>query len=91
MARTGSRIRLEHVRAGGKILTRSEWVHAFTRALAAADASYFAARQEAADLTLPRVSGVEGSRRSPRPRQSTPSQDPDWQRRIAEELDREGL
>jgi hypothetical protein len=47
-ARDGQRIRLQHVRVGGKIFTKREWVDEFGRRLAAADADYFMQREAAA-------------------------------------------
>lgn len=46
-SRTGQRIRLRHVRAGGKIFTQAPWIEAFVHELAAADAAHFA--REASD------------------------------------------
>lgn len=43
LARNGERVRLEHIRAGGKIFTTAAWVDEFGRRLADADAEYFAA------------------------------------------------
>lgn len=40
-ARGGHRVRLQHVRMGGRIYTRAAWIDAFGQALAAADAEYF--------------------------------------------------
>lgn len=41
LSRGGTRIRLQHVRIGGKIFTTAAWVAAFGEALAEADAAYF--------------------------------------------------
>ena len=41
LARNGVRIRLQHVRLGGRILTTRRWLDEFGRALADADAAYF--------------------------------------------------
>jgi hypothetical protein len=41
LARSGTRVRLEHVRVGGKIFTTADWVQSFFAALAAADSAYF--------------------------------------------------
>jgi hypothetical protein len=41
LARNGERIRLEHVRIGGKIFTTRRWLEDFGRRLAAEDAKYF--------------------------------------------------
>ena len=40
-ARTGERIRLDHVRIGSRIFTNSEAMNAFATEVAAADATYF--------------------------------------------------
>jgi hypothetical protein len=40
-ARDGSRVRLEHVRLGGKVFTSREAIERFGAALAAADAAHF--------------------------------------------------
>lgn len=41
IARSGQRIKLEHIRMGGKIFTTQLWIDAFGRKLAEADAQYF--------------------------------------------------
>lgn len=41
VARNGQRIRLQHIRLGGKILTKLEWLEAFGESLASADSAYF--------------------------------------------------
>lgn len=41
LARSGERIRLRHVRIGGKIFTTRRWLEDFGRELAAEDAKYF--------------------------------------------------
>ena len=41
LARSGERIRLEHIRIGGKIFTTRLWLDDFGRRLAAEDAKYF--------------------------------------------------
>lgn len=41
LARNGERIRLEHVRIGGKIFTTRAWLEEFGRRLATEDAKYF--------------------------------------------------
>ncbi len=40
-ARSGKRVRLQHIRIGGKIFTRLSWVEEFGRELAEADAAHF--------------------------------------------------
>lgn len=47
LARSGERVRLQHVRVGGKVLTRAEWIESFMMQLAAADTRYFDAKLEA--------------------------------------------
>jgi hypothetical protein len=41
LARSGDRVRLQHIRMGGKLYTTSQWVQEFGRRLAEADARYF--------------------------------------------------
>ncbi len=41
LARNGERIRLEHIRIGGKIFTTRAWLEEFGRRLASEDAKYF--------------------------------------------------
>jgi len=41
LARNGVRVRLQHVRMGGRILTTRRWLDEFGKALADADAQYF--------------------------------------------------
>ena len=41
LARDGQRIRLQHIRIGGKLYTTAEWLDAFGHQLAEADAGYF--------------------------------------------------
>lgn len=41
IARSGERIKLEHIRIGGKLFTTPQWVNEFGRRLADADARYF--------------------------------------------------
>lgn len=41
LARDGSRVKLQHVRAGGRVFTTAAWVEEFATALAHADAAYF--------------------------------------------------
>jgi hypothetical protein len=52
LARDGRRVRLEHVRIGGKLYTSAQWMAQFGQALAEADASYFLL-DEAASLPTP--------------------------------------
>lgn len=41
LARGGQRVRMQHVRIGGKLFTTADWLSQFGQALAEADASYF--------------------------------------------------
>ena len=41
LSRGGQRVRLHHVRIGGKIYTTAGWLHQFGQSLADADAMYF--------------------------------------------------
>ncbi len=41
LSRAGERVYLRHVRVGGKVFTRVEWIEDFGRTLAEADAAYF--------------------------------------------------
>jgi len=41
LARNGTRVHLQHVRLGGRILTTRRWLDEFGKALADADAQYF--------------------------------------------------
>ena len=54
LSRSGQRIRLEHVRIGGKIFTTADWVEQFGKALAEADASYFDLEDQALETPRPR-------------------------------------
>ncbi|MFO0836894.1 MAG: hypothetical protein U1D55_00085 [Phycisphaerae bacterium] len=87
LARSGERIRLEHVRVGGKIFTRRCWLDEFGRRLAEEDARYFSLRA----ATAKAASGHDGSPHAAD--QTKPSED----RRRAEiaaaehELDQRGV
>jgi hypothetical protein len=41
LARNGERVRLQHIRLGGRIFTTRAWLEAFGQQLADADARYF--------------------------------------------------
>lgn len=45
-ARSGERVKLRHVRIGGKIYTRPDWIEQFLNELADADAEHFDAQPE---------------------------------------------
>jgi len=57
LSRGGHRVRLHHVRIGGKIFTTADWLDEFGRSLAAADVEYFSLDAEVeasrADLARP--------------------------------------
>lgn len=48
LARGGDRVRLEHVRLGGRVYTTEQWVREFGVKLAKADAAHFDKTEEAA-------------------------------------------
>jgi len=54
LARNGERVRLEHVRMGGKIFTTRRWVETFGQALAEADKNYFDIEQDQQPAPVPR-------------------------------------
>lgn len=54
LSRSGQRVRLEHVRIGGKIFTTVEAVEKFGKALAEADASYFDLEAQTVESPAPR-------------------------------------
>lgn len=91
LARNGQRIRLEHRRIGGKIFTSEAWLDAFTKALTDADTAYFTAKQDAANGAASRAPGFGGPKRPRNRRRQKTTVDPDRQRRVAVELDGEGL
>lgn len=91
LARSGERIRLEHVRIGGRIFTRPNWVEEFSQRLTAADVSYFDAReQEAKELPRrdPRFDPPKQHRRLQRAARTVTAE---RQAEIDRELDEEGL
>ncbi|MBS0198276.1 MAG: DUF1580 domain-containing protein [Planctomycetes bacterium] len=84
MARNGQRVRLEHVRAGGKVLTKAAYVHQFMKRLAEADTVYFEAKDAAAKQTPPRDPAF-----GPPSRKRRPAPTPIDRRGLDECLDRE--
>lgn len=68
MSRSGTRVRLEHVRIGGKIFTTAQWVEEFGKALAQADASYFDMQEPDAE--------TPGAPAQAHPRRRTPRRRP---------------
>lgn len=91
LARNGQRIRLEHRRIGGKIYTSAPWLDAFTKALTDADTAYFAAKQDAPDGAAPRAAEFDAPKRPRNRRRPKPVSDPDRQRHVADELDKENI
>jgi len=59
LARSGERIRLQHIRIGGKIFTTPAWLEQFGKALAEADAAHFDLGNQASEPAV--------ARRSPAP------------------------
>jgi len=81
LSRGGERVRLQHLRIGGKIFTTARWLEEFGRQLAEADARYFdlcQAAAEAAAASVPRQR-----------RQRRPSQFEEQRRREIAEAERE--
>jgi len=90
IARSGDRVRLQHVRVGGKLFTTARWLDEFGQRLADADAEYF----EIADAELPAPSaGPPPRRRARRVSSSRRSDQADEARRerVRAELEAEGL
>jgi len=85
LARSGERIKLEHLRIGGKLYTRHAWVDEFGRRLADADAKYFdAASERCGAPALSPASAPVSARRRREQRQADLS-------RVERELQEEGL
>jgi hypothetical protein len=91
LARDGTRVRLKHRRIGGKIFTSPEWIDEFTEALTNADTAYFAAKDQAAAGTPPRSEAFDAPARPRKPRRPKTPFDPERQKRVADELEGEGL
>lgn len=91
LGRNGVRIRLQHVRVGGKIFTSREWITDFTRQLAESDAAYFDAKAAAAQNTPPRAAQYAAPKRPRQRKRRRVEEDPDRAARVRDELDNEGL
>ncbi len=81
LSRNGERVRLQHVRVGGKIFTTPRWLEEFGRRLAEADVKYFDLSEAAAAAAV-----------SPTPRRRrfrSQSQYEQQRRREIEEAERE--
>jgi len=48
LSRAGDRVYLEHIRVGGKVYTRADWLEEFGQTLAEADAAYFRQNEDGA-------------------------------------------
>lgn len=48
LSRAGERVYLQHVRVGGKVYTRAEWLEDYGQTLAEADAAYFRQNEDGA-------------------------------------------
>ncbi len=85
LARNGWRIRLEHVRVGGRIFSTRAWLEDFGRGLAEADSKYFCLSEAIANDTRTTVRGRRGQ---------SPGQADDRRQSIADAeraLDRAGV
>lgn len=83
-ARDGHRVRLRHIRIGGMIYTRADWLEHFGRALAEADARHFDLVEAAAEAA--RANEPPTPRRR---RRVAPSRFDEHRRRELEQIDRE--
>lgn len=83
LSRGGERVRLQHVRIGGRVYTTARWLEEFGRRLAEADAKYFDLCEAAAEAARAQEPP------SPRRRRRSPSQHQQERRRRLEQIDRE--
>ncbi len=88
LARTGARVRLRHVRHGGRVYTRAAWLEAFGRDLADADRQYFEPDPPNSSNSKGRV---ETAREVRRGGSATSNPTTDHAASIDAELDAEGL
>lgn len=91
LSRSGHRVRLRHMRIGGKIFVAPAWIDDFGRALAEADAAYFDAKDEAAASVPHRSREYDAPTRPKRRRQTAASTACREFSEIDRELDAEGL
>ncbi len=63
LSRAGDRVYLQHIRVGGMVYTRSDWLEEFGQTLAEADAAYFRQNEDGA---LPQPSPSRPKRRRQR-------------------------
>lgn len=91
LARNGQRIRIRHIRSGGKVLTTRQWVNDFFKQLADRDAEYFDGKAVDSGRQPPRESryGPPRRRQSSRPQGSGAEQE--HRDDIEQELDEEGI
>lgn len=90
LARSGERVRLQHVRIGGKLFTTARWLDEFGRRLADADAEYFDTADEELQAAPAETSPLRRDRRLPTSLRSGHA-DETRRQRIRAELEAEGL
>lgn len=90
VARSGERVRLEHVRVGGKIYSSARWLEEFGLRLAEADVAYFDLNEKATEPSMAAPTLVVQSRRRPRRSAGTSSAEQRHARAQAE-LEAEGF
>lgn len=92
VARTGDRVRLQHVRIGGKLFTSARWLDEFGQRLADADAKYFEIGDQESGDERSAVSPSQRRRARKPPSSRRGEQGDDALReRIRAELEAEGL
>lgn len=62
-SRAGERVRLEHIRVGGKIFTCPDWLNQFFSKLAASDADYFSETTPAVQVKRSSVNNGQREKR----------------------------
>lgn len=91
-SRSGERVRLQHVRAGGKVFTTADWVKTFLAQLAAADTSHFIDKAKAAaEMKMTATSPYVSPRKRQRQRIDPNVLNRHADHQIEDELDAEGL
>lgn len=88
--RGDERIRLQHIRTGGRVFTTAQWVAEFGAALAKSDAEHFARKDRAGAAVPPRPSSFAPQSR-PAGARSQPQRSHRRDTAIDAELDAEGL
>ena len=84
LSRSGDRIKLEHVRIGGKLFTTARWIDEFGKHLATADAKHFDLIDEAPVAPRPAASSHKRRKQRRKPHQPHLAD-------VHRELDAEGL